>query len=243
MVPGDVAVEDVRSWMVPLLAGRRRILEVGCGPGDLARLLGAAGFEVTALDVALASPAPGPAPGVSWVEIDFLAFEAEPFEAILFTRSLHHIHPLEQAVDRARRLLRPGGALLIDDFDRDAPDAETARWYYEVKELLAAAELYPRDRIDGGADDDPLARWRAEHEHEHEPPLHTGAEMIAVVADRFTDLMTSRGPYLYRSIAGGLPADSSGLALTNQLYAAENRRLRAAALVAVGLRIAVVAPT
>jgi SAM-dependent methyltransferase len=233
MGPGDVAVEDVHSWMAPLLGRRRRVLEVGCGSGDLARLLGADGCEVTALDLELGAPAA--AAGVSWVEGDFLGFAADPFEVVLFTRSLHHIHPLERAVDRAVRLLCPGGLLLVDEFDRAAPDSETARWYYEAKELLAAAGVYPDDRIEGGAADDPIERWHAEHEHI--PPLHTGAEMIAAISDRFTRLETRRGPYLYRSIATALEVSERGAALARQLYGAENRRLRVASLAAIGLRI------
>lgn len=231
-------MEDVHCWMAPLLARRRRVLEVGCGAGDLARLLGADGFDVTALDVELGAPAP--APGVTWVEADFLAFEAEPFEAVLFTRSLHHIHPLDRAIDQAIALLRPGGLLLVDDFDRKAPDAETARWYYEAKELLAAAGLYPDDHIEGQPDDDPVARWHAEYDHV--PPLHSGAEMLAAIADRFTRVETQRGVYLYRTIAGRLEDSGRGAAVASQLYGSESRRLQGAALAAVGLRISAVAP-
>lgn len=238
MLPGDVAVEDVHCWVAPLLARKRRVLEVGCGSGELARLLAADGLEVTALDLELADPAP--ADRLTWVEADFLGFEDDPFDAVLFTRSLHHIYPLERAVEQALRLCRGGGLLLVDEFDRDAADAETARWYYEVKELLVAAGVHAADRLEGLPDDDPAARWRAEHLHV--PPLHSGAEMLAAVADRFTRLDTSRGVYLYRSIAAGVEASERGGAVASQVYGAEIRRLQAAALAPVGLRIGAIAP-
>ncbi|HTE55908.1 MAG TPA: class I SAM-dependent methyltransferase [Kofleriaceae bacterium] len=238
MRPADVAVEDVHCWVTPALARRRRVLEVGCGAGDLARQLGADGFEVTALDVELDEPAE--APGVTWIEADFLAYVDDPFDAVLFTRSLHHIHALERAIDHAARLLRPGALLLVDDFDHEAPDLETARWYYEALELLAAAGVYTHDRIEGLADQNPVDRWRAEHRHK--PPLHAGGAMIGAIADRFTRVSTRRGPYLYRSIASGLEPSQRGAAVAEQVYGAESRRLQAGALVAVGLRITGVAP-
>ncbi|HWM87552.1 MAG TPA: class I SAM-dependent methyltransferase [Kofleriaceae bacterium] len=241
MLPDDVALEDVVGWMGPLLSGHRRVLEVGCGEGDLARRLAAGGLSVTAIDVELGQPAP--AAGVRWVEADLLGFEDDPFDAVLFTRSLHHIHPLEEAIERATRLVRPGGLLLLDEFDRDAADADTARWYYEVQELLVAAGVCSTHHIEAHAGAQagahagagPSERWRAEHEHD--PPLHGGAEMLAAVADRFTGLATRRGVYLYRTIAHRLEASARGVAVARQLYAAESGRLQAAALAAVGLRI------
>jgi SAM-dependent methyltransferase len=238
MRPADVALEQVHRWIAPLLARRPRVLEVGCGPGDLARRLAGDGHQVTGLDLELADP--GPVDRVRWVAGDFLAFEDRPFDAVLFTRSLHHIDPLEQAIDRAAGLLAPGGLLVVDEFDRAAADGETARWYYDVQELLAAAELYPAERIAGAPGDDPSARWRAEHDHD--PPLHRGAEMLAAIADRFASVDTARGPYLYRTIAGRVEDSARGAAVTRQVLAAESRRLEAGALAAVGLRITAIAP-
>jgi len=238
MLPADVALDDVHRWVAPFLDRRgARVLEVGCGPGDLARRLGAAGLDVTALDQELAGQAP--AVGVRWVEADFLTHDDRPFDAVLFTRSLHHIDPLDRAVEQAARLVVPGGLLLVDEFDREAADADTARWYYEVQELLAAAALYPADRIHGAPDADPRARWRGEHDHD--PPLHTGTEMLAAIADRFGGMKTRRGAYLYRTIASRLDPTDRGAAVAQRVHDAETRRLRAAALAPVGLRITAVA--
>lgn len=242
MRPVDVAVEDVHCWFTPVIGRKRRVLEVGCGAGDLARALGADGFTVTALDLQLG--APEPAANVTWVEADFLAHVDDPFDAVLFTRSLHHIPALDRALEHAIRLLRPGALLLIDDFDHEAPDVDTARWYYEQIELLAASGLCTGCHDDHAASrpstDDPLVRWRAEHEHN--PPLHSGADMIAAVADRFSRVSTRRGPYLYRSVASLVESSERGAAVTSQVYAAESRRLQEAALMAVGLRITAHAP-
>jgi SAM-dependent methyltransferase len=238
MIPLQLAIDHTAGFLAEVLRGRQRILEVGCGRGDVARRLGAAGFSVTALDVAL--PDPSPAPNVAFVEHDFLQLDgapldAAPFDAVVFTASLHHISPLAAAIDQAHRLLTPGGLLVADDFDLEAPSAATLRWYYDLQDLLAAAELFPRDHVDLAAPD-VVERWRAAHTHE--PPLHTGVQMRRAIAEHF-DLRDIRGAaYLYRYLTKHLPRDARGIAVAQQIYNIEERGVAEGALTAVGIRIA-----
>jgi SAM-dependent methyltransferase len=232
MLPSDVALEEVHAWLAPLLAGRGRVLEVGCGGGELARRLGAGGLQVTAIDLKLDGPAP--APGVTWVQSDFLDFEDRPFDAVLFTRSLHHIDPLDAAMERAARLIAPGGLLVLDEFDRLAADFVTARWYYEVQELLAALGIYSPDHP-RGVPGDPAEAWRAEHDHD--PPLHTGDQMLAAVDRRFTRVETQRGPYLYRTIAHRLEASYRGGEVAGRARDDEAMQVAAGEMRPVGLRV------
>jgi SAM-dependent methyltransferase len=231
-LPSDIALDEVHAWLSPLLVGRGRVLEVGCGAGELARRLGAGGFQVTAIDVKLDGPAP--APGVTWVQADFRDFDDRPFDAVLFTRSLHHIDPLDAAMERAARLVAPGGLLVLDEFDRLAADLVTARWYYELQELLAALGLYSHDHP-RGVDADPTETWRAEHDHD--PPLHTGDQMLAAVDRHFTRLETQRGPYLYRTIAHRLEASESGGEAAGRARDDEAMQIAAGELRPVGLRV------
>ncbi len=232
MLPADVVLDDVHTWIAPLLAGRGRVLEVGCGGGELARRLGAGGLQVTAIDVKLDGSAP--APGVQWVRSDFLDFDDRPFDAVLFTCSLHHIHPLDAAMERAARLVAPGGLLVLDEFDRLATDFVTARWYYEVQEVLAAAGLYSPDHP-RGVDADAAETWRAEHDHD--PPLHTGDQMLAAVDRRFAGLEIQRGPYLYRTIAHRLEASEHCGEVARNVRDDEAQQVAAGELRAVGLRV------
>jgi SAM-dependent methyltransferase len=232
MLPSDIAVEDVHAWLAPLLAGRGRVLEVGCGAGELARRLGAGGLQVTGIDVKLDGPAP--AHGVQWVQADFLDFEDRPFDAVLFTRSLHHIDPLDAAMERAARLIAPGGLLVLDEFDRLAADLVTARWYYELQEVLAAAGIYSHDHP-RGIPGDPAEAWRAEHDHD--PPLHTGDQMLAAVDRCFSRLETERRPYLYRTIAHRLEASDSGGEVARHARDDEAQQVAAGELRPVGLRV------
>ena len=229
---GHLHTDDVVRFIASALPRAARVLEVGCGRGEVARALAQQGFAVTGLDVHLHDVVA--APNVRFVERDFLAHEDEPFDAIVFTSSLHHIAPLANAIDRAHRLLRPGGVLVADEFDVEAPDAATLHWYYDIQELLVAADLYPADRLDA-AHADVIARWQ--HAHAHDTRLHTGAEMRAAIAERFRIVEVARREYLYRYIWHGLPADARGKAIAATVLASEHRRVELGLLTPVGLRI------
>jgi SAM-dependent methyltransferase len=233
--PYQLAIGQTLSFLTDVLRGRQRVLEVGCGRGDVARRLGASGLHVTALDVRL--PDPSPSPGVVFVERDFLHYDAPPFDAIVFTSSLHHISPLAAAIDRAHHLLVPGGLLVADDFDLEAPNVETLRWYYDIQDMLAAAELFSHEHVDP-LDGDVVQRWRAAHTHD--PPLHTGVQMRRAIAERF-DLHDVHGAaYLYRYITKHLPQDARGAAVAQHMYMSERRGIAEGTLTAVGLGIVAV---
>jgi SAM-dependent methyltransferase len=224
----SVRIEDQLERLGSVLIGKPRILDVGCGHGELARRLAATGATVTALDTTLRDPVP--ADRVTYVERDFLAFEAEPFDALVFGASLHHIHELERCLAHAERLLAPGGVIVVDDFDVAAPDATTLAWYYDTQELLAAAGLYPADRIDRGGD--LLERWHHAHHHEH--ALHTAAVMRAAIAARFSITDERRGAYLHWYIVARLPDDAQGHAVARHLIATERAKIASGAIRAVG---------
>jgi SAM-dependent methyltransferase len=231
--PEDVEVEETYRFLAPHLAGASRLLDVGCGNGLLARRLAQAGFAVTAVDVSLKRTERSP--GIRFVETDFLTLEDAPFDALVFSASLHHLSPLEAALATAHRLLRPGGRLLAADFDVDSPDEETARWYYTLEGLLLAAGLYRADKVGGSEADPPLLRWHKEHEDT--PPLHPGRAMQEALARRFGDVGTSRGPYLYRYLVGGLAPTPQATAIAEWARATEERQLASGALRPVGLRL------
>jgi SAM-dependent methyltransferase len=230
--PYQLAIGQTVAFLTDVLRGRQRILEVGCGRGEVARRLGSFGLSITAIDLRL--PDPTPAANVAFIERDFLRFDDEPFDAIVFTASLHHISPLDAAIDRAHRLLVPGGLFVADDFDLDAPTVATLRWYYDVQELLAAAEILPREHVDPPSND-VVQRWRAAHSDE--PPLHTGVQMRRAIAERF-DLRDVHGAaYLYRYITRHLPHDPRGVSLAQHIYSTERRGITEGTLTAVGLGI------
>lgn len=229
--PEDVEVESTHRFLSPHLKGAKRVLDVGCGNGLLARRLAQEGFDVTALDRSLQRTSR--TAGIRFVEADFLGFEDTPYDALVFSASLHHLFPLDAALDAAERLLRAGGVLLASDFDVDAPDVPTARWYYDMEGLLVAAGLFRPDKVGAADTEDTVARWHAEHEHT--PALHSGAAMQQGLARRFSERGASRGPYLYRYVVGGLEASPRATAIAHWALAAEEHHLATGSLKAVGL--------
>jgi len=225
--------DQVYRFVRPLLSRAKRILEVGCGQGDLARQLSSDGFQVTGLDrEILADSRVGE---VRWVEADLFDFSAERmFDAIVVVATLHHLDPLGDALSHLRSLLAEGGLLIIDDFDLEAPDESTCRWYYDAQQRLEAAGLYSGDRIKTDRDLPPLTRWRLDHQHEHK--LHSGAVMKAALAEQLDLCRVERGPYLYRYVCAGLPEDEIGARAAEEIFKRENNAVAEGELLPVGLR-------
>ena len=113
------AVEKfVRASLPPPPA---RVLEIGAGDGELAARLNAAGYEVVAIDPA----GEGAVLPVPLLELD------EPhasFDAALAVVSLHHVEPLEPSCRRLAEVVRPGGTLVVDEFDVGLMDEAAAGW-------------------------------------------------------------------------------------------------------------------
>lgn len=234
MVPGDVALNHSQLFFTHALSGRGRVLEVGCGNGQLAWRLAHLGHDVVALDIALPVERPRH-PGLRFERADFFQYKDEPFDAVIFTSSLHHLSPLDAAVKRARNLLKPGGLIAVDDFDLLAPDEATLRWYYEAQSLLAHAGLLSGAPLPGQQHESPLLRWQ--EEHAHVPALHAGDAMMTALRNVGELVEVARGAYLFRTVAAWLGRTARDLNVTEWLLATEERRIRAATLKGVGLRV------
>ena len=97
------------------------MLEVGCGHGELALALDAAGYRVVAVDPE--APEGAIFRRTTIEELD----EPGPFDAIVAAFSLHHVEDLDAVLDKLRGLLE--GALVVDEFGWDLLDEATARQY------------------------------------------------------------------------------------------------------------------
>src|SRR5262245_55711165 len=227
--------ETFRFVTAHLPSATARVLEIGCGSGRLATELARRGVPVRGLEPDREAAQQARRRGVDVVCAGLLDHEDDLFDLVLFSRSLHHIHPLDAAIERVARLLKPGGTLLVEDFAVEAIDAVTAAWRYETEALLRAAGLpsAPGDVPDPGAD--PLARWR--RDHETDPPISDSAAMKRAVAAAFTLETDSSVPYLYRYLVQADARDDRSSAVGRQLFASETRLITAGALRAIGLRL------
>jgi SAM-dependent methyltransferase len=158
----------VRSQLPPAPA---RVLEVGCGDGKLAWALAAAGYDVLAID-----PVAPKGEIFRRTTIEALS-DPSSFDAVVASRSLHHVHDLDEVLAKIGRL---APLLILDEFAWDRLDEPTARWYDE-------------QRRRSGGPPPPASEWRSRHEH-----LHGFEALRAGLARHFVERKFSLVPYLYR---------------------------------------------
>lgn len=234
--PIDVAVNHTLEFLGRALpAPTCRVLEVGCGSGDLALQLAARGHQVTAIDTSTEAVAAARKAGVAAQQADILTFDTGTFDAVLFTRSLHHISSLQCAIDRAAALAGPNGLIVLEEFAVEEIDHATARWNYDTQTILQCAGLTPQADDGQSSSCDPIARWR--EDHHHTPPLNTGRAMIEAVERRCEVCTIERSAYLYRFFCARLESGDRGCRTAEALFAAEQRLITGRLIRPVGLRI------
>ena len=144
---------------ITALSGTRpgdRVLDVGSSSGYLARMLAAAAGPtgaVTGLDPAAAAIAyarrRGPANATfrTGVAQDLSAFGDGSFDVVTSTLAIHHVPARQRqaALREMYRVTRPGGRLLIADFDPDRPILPLHRGAARMKH--AAASTGPLDEL------------------------------------------------------------------------------------------------
>ena len=145
------------------------------------------------------------------------------FDAVVFSRSLHHMQPLGQTLDQVRIVLAPGGIVAIEDFAYSELDPETAIWFFDVLQLLDASGVFTKSDREfgrhllkcGGS----FLLWQEAHDHEITP----ATEMRAGVAQRFELASEAAEPYLYRYAVAMLRATKCGAAVAERLYELEKK--------------------
>ncbi|MBA2533774.1 MAG: class I SAM-dependent methyltransferase, partial [Rubrobacter sp.] len=114
-----------------------RVLEVGCGKGELARALARAGHCVTAIDPRESQRDPERGPERATEGPIFLRVRIEelsdpgPFDHVVAILSLHHVEDLGRVLDKIADLLRVGGNLIVVEFAWDRLEGATAEWALE----------------------------------------------------------------------------------------------------------------
>jgi SAM-dependent methyltransferase len=169
----DDVLDYIRASLPP---PPQRVLEVGAGKGELAEALRAGGYDVTAIDPAASTPAVTP---VALLDLDE---PARSFDAAIAVVSLHHVEPLAESCERLAELVKPGGRLVVDEFDTERFDERAAAWWSRHRE--------------------------GDHHHGHEHAaemvadvrghLHSIAHIREELARAFDLSDVTRRPYLYR---------------------------------------------
>jgi len=164
-----------------------RVLDVGCGQGELTTALDVAGYDVLGID-----PLAPPGELFRRLKLEDIE-ESELFEGIVAGFSLHHVRDLDAGLDRIAGLLPPGGVLAVDEFAWDRLDDTTLDWLYGQRHALAAAGHgeAPASR------DELRSEWEAEH-----LGLHGFAALREGIDARFEERAFAWTPFLHRLVGG-----------------------------------------
>ena len=230
----SLGTQHTLEFVKPFTRPEATVLDVGCGTGELAQLMSQNNLKVTAIDAHEKAVEKAKALGVDARCIEFLQYQNNSqFDLIVFSRSFHHIHPVEQTAKHAHELLKDGGVLLLDEFGVELVDEKTACWFYGLKSVLQAANpertAHGPKIEDGLLPVDPLANWREHHVVKHE--VADSASMIAALKTYF-EIKVEYRPYLYLYFLDLVNEEQA-----QRIIEWENALCDAAALARIGMRI------
>jgi SAM-dependent methyltransferase len=166
-----------------------RVLEIGCGHGELTTALHVAGYHPLGID-----PRAPHGELFRRVLLEDLDPEEGPFDAVVAVHSLHHMRHLDENLDRVVALLRPGGVLVLVEFGWDLLDEPTLDWLWQQRRTMAAAG----EGQAPATPDELRGEWEAEHVGVH------GFETLRDELDRrFEERVFEPEPFLHRKLHGG----------------------------------------
>jgi SAM-dependent methyltransferase len=203
-VRDDPAVAIGERWLGPLrpfvLSGLppapASVIEIGCGTaGGFVPELRRIGYEAVGVD----RNAPD---GPEFQRVDFEDYDpSRPVDAILASRSLHHVRDVDEVLDRAAVALRPGGAIVVLEWAWERFDEPTARWCFDRLDPSPAEDPgWLQRRRDGwlasgGAWDAYFEDWAREH------GLNRSDRVLAGLDARFERTSCEYAPYFFADLA------------------------------------------
>jgi SAM-dependent methyltransferase len=122
-----------------------RVLDLGCGSGELARAVAAAGLRATACDISAmmlhSAAGQDPAGAVEWVRLDphwqVLPFPGDVFDAVVAASVLEYVEEPVAVLGECARVLRPGGLIACTVPDPRHP----IRWLESLGAMAARTRI------------------------------------------------------------------------------------------------------
>ena len=155
-VPGEIWYEHWHRYhfAAPLVAGRN-VLDIACGAGYGSALLARRALHVTGADISPAAVDHARNRYASMANLEFrqadcaaLSFADASFDAVVSFETIEHIAAQEAFLDEVRRVLRPGGLIILSCPNKvEYTDKRGATNEFHVRELYRdelAALIAPR---------------------------------------------------------------------------------------------------
>jgi SAM-dependent methyltransferase len=231
MAVTDCATAYTRDFILSALPEHaKRILEIGCGDGALAEALGQCGLQVVAIDRDAPLVEAAQKRGVDARQAEWPDFSSGDFDAILFTRSLHHVHDLAASVAAALETLRENGRIIVEDFMAEGCTDRSERWFASLAALLERTGLL-------GEPTGYLAQALGRTEPDaHDHSLHSSGAIAAALGSQTAILRTESSAYYFRYV---LPALDGASGLAEAFLHHEREMIAAGVIDALGRRFVV----
>ncbi len=142
----------IQTYMPELSSNH--ILEVGCGPGQISLELARAGFRVTGVDVSSKcidvargcadnDPQKNERGSLTYMAGDIMEMTAlGPYDAIVFSNSLHHFSELDALMCHLKQYLVPEGIIFASEPVRQNLTPGDAAFMHLMRELFAMHDHY-----------------------------------------------------------------------------------------------------
>jgi SAM-dependent methyltransferase len=188
----------VRLW---LPAPPAVVLELGCGSvGGFVPALEGDGYEALGID-------PDAPEGPRYRRVEFERSELPAaVDAVVASVSLHHVADAGEVLDRVAGALKPGGTVVVIEWDWESFDEASARWGFErldweTEDKGWLHRGYEHWQASGLPWDAYLRGWADGH------GLHSARALVEGLDERFERVTCERGAYLFPELAGTSEAD------------------------------------
>jgi SAM-dependent methyltransferase len=186
----------VRAW---LPAPPAVVVELGCGSlGGFVPALEADGYEALGID-------PKAPAGSSYRSVEFERSELpDDVDAVVASLSLHHVADPASVLDRIAAALRPGGSLVVVEWDWESFDEASAQWCFARVDHEEDGWLQrTRDGwlASGLLWEAYLPSMAAEH------GLHSARALVDRLDERFERRRLERGAYFFPELARATEAE------------------------------------